>query len=67
MKDSSTSARRVVSGSTDFPWDWRLGIWIRGRSMGTLSFPVSAVGAALPWGISWRGMRLSATVRSILT
>ena len=25
MKSSSTSARRAVSGSTDFPWDWRLG------------------------------------------
>ena len=25
MKDSSTSARHAVSGSTDFPWDWRLG------------------------------------------
>lgn len=25
MKSSSISARRAVSGSTDFPWDWRLG------------------------------------------
>ena len=24
MKNSGTSARRAVSGSTDFPWDWRL-------------------------------------------